>query len=65
MSHSNKKKKIYSTFSQFKFKFDEQVDKLIEYLKLDEEHLKLRTSICDSLSKILTNYWSENGKITK
>ncbi len=42
--------------------FEEQVDRLINHLKIDEEQVKLRDRICDDLCNIFKQFWSEDGK---
>jgi hypothetical protein len=42
-------------------KFDEQINKLVEYLKIDSDQYKLRESISQSLNHIFKQFWTENG----
>ena len=40
-------------------KFDEQVDKLIDYLKISDEQLKQRELIREMLNDVFKNFWDE------
>lgn len=40
--------------------FDEQIDTLVNHLKITDEQHKIRENICESLSQIFKQFWSED-----
>lgn len=39
------------------------MDKLIAYLKLDQEEIRKREEICAQLNQIFKQFWPESGKL--
>ena len=53
---------IHKSFYKKIIKFDDQVDQLVKHLEINEEQLKHREIICQSLNNIFRQFWNENGK---
>ncbi len=50
------------SLSRVDFKLNDQVEKLIAHLKLGEDEIKKRETICAELSQIFKQFWPETGQ---